>query len=59
MSRTKKELAEDLDKIESKLKKLVEDFILIKKNAKAIQSNIQIKRNDKKISDLKNKIQLL
>lgn len=56
MAKTKKELENELNKIKEKLNTLIKDFVGIKKNMKTVQKQVQSKRDDKKILDLKNKI---
>lgn len=56
MAKTKKELENELDKIEAKLNTLVKDFAGIRKNMKAVQKQIRTKQDNKKILDLQNKI---
>jgi peptidoglycan hydrolase CwlO-like protein len=56
MSKTKKELENELSKIGKKLNALIKDFAGIKENIKTVQKHSLIKRDNKKIADLKNKI---
>lgn len=56
MAKTKKNLTDELHKIETKLNTLIQDFAGIKKNMKAVQKQIRAKQDNKKILDLKNKI---
>lgn len=56
MAKTKKELENELSKIENKLNALIKDFVGIKKNMKAVQKKAHANRDNKKILDLKNKI---
>lgn len=59
MSKTKKELENELSKIGKKLNALIKDFVSIKESVKIVQKHTQIKKNNKKIADLKNKISSL
>lgn len=56
MTKTKKELENELAAIGKKINAIIEDFVRIKKNIKTIQKQARTKRDNKKILDLKNKI---
>ncbi len=59
MAKTKKELENELNKIERKLNTLINDFVGIKKNMMSVQKRARDRGDSKRIDDLKKKITTL